>query len=105
MFIRMKGLDDRFEGTCIRVPKNLFSHRPQQIFSAESIARRHMGFRYRVMFGPSYRADIWALLRRNPDLSGYRLAKLAHCSTATALRIKQDYEIVKRDYSSRSKAA
>lgn len=102
MFIQMKGLDERFEGTCIRVPKNAFFHRPHQIFEAEEIAKYHMAFRYRVMFGASYRADIWALLRRNPALSAYRLSKLAGCSTTTALRVKNDYEIVKRDYSQRA---
>ncbi|TVQ77721.1 MAG: hypothetical protein EA369_08580 [Bradymonadales bacterium] len=101
IFIQMKGLDERFEATCIRVPKNAFFHRPEQVFEADWIARHHMPFRYRVMMGASYRADLWALLRRNPKLSGYRLAKLAHCSIAAAARVKKDYLIVKRDYSGR----
>lgn len=104
MYIKMKGADERFEETCIRVPKNYFSHRPQQVFPASSIAKKHMAFRYRVMMGANYRADIWALLRRSPDLSAYRLAKLAHCSVSAANRVKHDYEIVKRDYSKRKVA-
>lgn len=103
-YLSMKGEDERFVGTCLRVPNGPFSHRPQQIFSAEEVSRSHFQFRYRVMFGPSYRADVWALLRRNPDLTGYRLALLAHCSRPAATRVKHDYEIVKRDYSKRGKA-
>jgi hypothetical protein len=105
MFIDMRGVDERFEGTCIRVPKNAFPHRPTQIFDATSIAKIHMPFRYRTMMGASFRADVWALLRRSPRTTAYRLAKLVGCSTTTALRVKHDYEILKRDYSNRSRAA
>ncbi|TVQ79305.1 MAG: hypothetical protein EA369_05075 [Bradymonadales bacterium] len=105
MFIDLKGLDERFEGTCIRAPKNAFPHRPSQIFKAASIAKTHMPFRYRTMMGASFRADVWALLRRKPDTTAYQLAKLVGCSTTTALRVKHDYEILKRDYSNRSRAA
>ena len=105
MFIKMRDEDERFLSTCIRIPKKYFSHRPEQIHEPKWIAKTHMGFRYRVMFGPSYRADIWAYLRRNPDLTAYRLSKFVGCSTTTALRVKHDYEIVKRDYSNRGGAA
>jgi len=103
-YISLKGEDERFVDTCLRIPSGAFSQRPQQIFQAEEIARKHFQFRYRVMFGPTYRADIWAILRQNPHYSGYRLAKLAHCSRPSATRIMHDYHIVKRGFGSRSKA-
>lgn len=105
MFLEIRGEDERFKATCLRVPHQVFSFRPHQIFSAYDISRSHMGFRYRVMFGASYRADVWALLRRNPKLSGYRLAQLAYCSATAASKIKKDYLIVKRDYSHRNRVA
>jgi len=103
-YVKMNGEDDRFKGTCLRVPVNAFSHRPHQIAPAQEIAHVHMGFRYRIMMGVNYRADIWALLRRNPSLSGYRLSKIARCSAPAATKIRNDYLLVKRDYSNRKSA-
>jgi len=101
MYIRLHGEDERFIGTCFRLSKNIFRNRPRDIRPVRAIQKRHKGFRFRTMFGPNYRADVWALLYRDPTLTGYRLAKIALCSEPSALSIKKDYEDVKRDYSNR----
>ena len=75
MLIEIKGEDKRFKRTCIRVPKGYFSERPQQIFHVSIVAKNHLPYRYRVMMGPSYRADLWALLDSDPNISGLRLGK------------------------------
>ena len=54
-YIKMKGEDERFKDTCLRIPQGAFSHRPHQIAPAEEIARVHMGFRYRIMMGANYK--------------------------------------------------
>ena len=92
LLIEIKGEDERFKNTCIRIPRNYFSERPNQIFSGSIIAKNHFPYRYRLMMGPSYRADIWALIKRNPNLSAYALAKKAHCSYRTAYITKKDYD-------------
>ena len=92
--IEIKGEDERFKKTCIRVPKGYFSKREKQIFPAERIAKNHTSYRYRVMMGPSYRADLWALLDSEPKLSAYALGKKACCSYRTAYIVKKDYELL-----------
>ena len=95
MLIEIKGTDDRFKKTCIRVPKGYFSERPHQVFPVSIIAKNHLPYRYRVMMGSSYRADLWALLDCNPNISAYALGKKTHCSYRTAYMAKKDYELLK----------
>ena len=96
MLIKIKGEDERFKRTCIRVPKGYFSERPHQIFPVFVIAKSHLPYRYRVMMGPSYRADLWALLDDDPSISAYALAKKAYCSYRAAYMVKKDYELLKK---------
>ena len=98
MLIEIKGEDERFKRTCIRVPKGYFSERPHQIFSVSVVAKNHLHYRYRVMIGASYRADLWALLDTHPNISAYSLGKKAHCSYRTAYMVKKDYEFLKESF-------
>jgi hypothetical protein len=43
--------------------------------------------------GPSYRADMWAALARNPSLSAAALARKTYGSFATAWQVKSDFAI------------
>ena len=95
MLIEIKGEDERFKRTCIRVPKGYFSERPHQIVPVSVIAKNHLPYRYRVMMGSSYRADLWALLDSDPNISAYALGKKAHCSYRSAYIAKKDYELLK----------
>ena len=95
MLIEIKGEDERFKRTCIRAPKGYFSERPHQIFPVSVIAKNHLPYRYRVMMGSSYRADLWALLDSDPSISAYALGKKAHCSYRVAYMAKKDYELLK----------
>ena len=94
MLIEIKGEDERFKRTCIRVPEGYFSERPNQIFPVSVIAKNHLPYRYRVMMGPSYRADLWALLDNDPSISAYALGKKAHCSYRAAYIAKKDYKLL-----------
>ena len=96
MLIEMKGEDERFKRTCIRVPKGYLSERPHQIFPVFVIAKNHLPYRYRVMMGSSYRADLWALLDSDPNISAYALGKKVHCSYRAAYIAKKDYGLLKR---------
>ena len=95
MLIEIKGEDERFKKTCIRVPKAYFSERPHQIFPVSLVAKNHLPYRYRLMMGSSYRADLWALLDSDPNISAYALGKKANCSYRAAYVAKRDYEILK----------
>ncbi len=102
--IRKNGEDERFKNTCIQVPNLVLRHRPKDILTPQDLAKHHSGYRFRIMLGPTYRADVWALLRKYPELSVTKLATRAYCAYNTAKNAKDDYELVKRDYSDRKRA-
>jgi hypothetical protein len=90
------GEDPRFAGSGLRVPANLLRDRPADIASPEALARRHRIYRWRIMMGPSYRADCWAALEADPRLSAAALARIAYASFATAWQVKRDFAVVGR---------
>ena len=92
---RRHGEDERFAGTALRVPANALRDRVADVLSSEELAQRHRAYRYRVMMGPSYRADMWAALEEEPSLTAAQLARRAHGSFATAWHVKRDFEILK----------
>jgi hypothetical protein len=91
--IRRHGEDPRFARSCLRVPANLLRDRPGDVASPEELARRHRAYQHRVIMGPSYRADCWAALALEPDLSTAELARRAYASFATAWQVKRDFAI------------
>jgi hypothetical protein len=90
------GEDPRFEGTPVRVASNVLRHRTRDILSPTELAKRHHAYRYRVIMGPSYRADMWAALEEDPTLSIAALARKAYGSFATAWHVRRDFELVSR---------
>ena len=95
MFIKTRGEDKRFKGTCIRLFKGYFVERVGQIHPESLMVKTHLPYRYRVMMGPSYRADLWAILTRQPNLSAYALGKKVHCSYRTAYIVKKSHTLLK----------
>jgi hypothetical protein len=91
--LRRHGEDPRFEGSWLRVPANLLRDRPGDISPPEQLVRRHRAYRYRVIIGPSYRADCWAALEADPSLSAAALARRTYASFATAWQVKRDFAI------------
>jgi hypothetical protein len=97
--IRRHGEDARFAGSPLRVPANLLRDRPGDIASPQALARRHRTYRWRIMMGPSYRADCWAALEADPGLSAAALARHAYASFATTWQVKRDFAILRRRHS------
>lgn len=92
--IRRHGGDPRFEGTPLRVPANILRDRAADVLTPAELARRHRAYRRRVMIGPTYRADAWAALEKNPAISVAELARRTYASFATAWHVKHDFAIV-----------
>ena len=92
--IKRHSEDPRFARTALRVPANVLRDRPADVLTPSELARRHRGYRWRVMIGPSYRADMWAALDGDPTLSAAKLARRAYGSFATAWHVKKDHSIV-----------
>ena len=88
------GEDPRFAGSWLRVPANVLRDRPDDILSPAELAERHEAYRWRVIIGPTYRADMWAALQAVPCLNAADLARRAFGSFATAWQVKKDFGLV-----------
>ena len=91
-----KGLyeDPRFQDCPLRVPARVLRDRQQDVLSPQELAKRHAAYRQRIIMGPTYRADMWALLEGEPALSPAELARRTYGSFATAWQVKRDFELV-----------
>jgi hypothetical protein len=87
------GEDPRFAGSKLRVPANVLRDRPADVLQPAELARTHAGYRWRLVIGPSYRADMWAVLERKPDLSAAALARATYGSFASAWLVRRDFEV------------
>lgn len=92
--LRRTGEDPRFTGGALRVPVGILRERKSDVLNPVELARRHDAYRRRIMLGPSYRADMWAELDREPSLSAAELARHTYGSFATAWHVKRDWELL-----------
>lgn len=90
--LKRHGEDSRFAGTALVVPQGVLRDRKQDVLSPHELAKRHRTYHRRVLMGPSYRADLWALLEAEPSLSPAELARRGYGSFATAWQVKKDFE-------------
>lgn len=93
--INRSGEDPRFAEGPLRVPAGVLRDRPGDVLSPSELARLHETYRRRILLGPSYRADMWAELERDPTLSASELARRAYGSFATAWHVKRDWDVLK----------
>lgn len=93
--IKRRGEDERFAGSKLRVPKGTLRDRSEDVLTPEGLVRRHAGYRNRVLMGSSFRADVWTVLERAPNLSVSDIARKASCSFATAWEATQDYRLLR----------
>ena len=92
--VKRGGEDRRFRGTALRIPTGVLRGRTADVLTPAQLARRHRTYYYRVLMGPSYRADAWAALEQNPELAPSDLARRTYGSFATAWQVKQDWELL-----------
>jgi hypothetical protein len=94
--ISRRGEDERFAGTMLRVPAGTLRDRIADVLSPDALARLHPGYRNRVRMGPSWRADVWTILEREPNLSVADVARRAYCSFATGWQVVQDFNLMRQ---------
>ena len=92
--VRRYGEDLRFEGGPLLVPANVLRQRTADVLDPAQLALRHRTYRWRVLVGPSYRADMLAALDADSDLSASELARRTYGSFSTAWQVKQDRELL-----------
>lgn len=85
------GEDPRFSGSKLRVPANVLRDRPSDVLSPAELARQHSAYRWRLAIGPTYRADMWAALEHQPEVSAAALARCTYGSFASAWQARGDY--------------
>lgn len=85
---------ERCERTCLRVHGKILRNRPRDILSPAELAKRHLAYKYRIMIGPTYRADQWALLEKSKANSPSELARLSYSSFGSAWQTKRDFELL-----------
>lgn len=95
LLVRRHGEDGRFADGPLRVPGNVLRDRKVDVMSPAQLAARHGAFRWRVVIGPSYRADMWAALELEPGLSAAELARRTYGSFSTAWHVRRDYAILR----------
>ena len=93
--LQRSGEDPRFAGGQLRVPAKVLRDRKDDVFSPAELARRHAAYHHRILLGPSYRADLWAELDRDPTASTAELARRAYASFATAWQVRRDWALLK----------
>jgi hypothetical protein len=63
------------------------------VLQPAELARTHAAYRWRLVIGPSYRADMWAALERKPDLAAAALARATYASFASAWQVRRDFAV------------
>lgn len=90
--IRRFGEDPRFEGGPLRVDAKLLRDRPLDVLTPSELASAHSSYRWRIIIGPSYRADLWAELERNPLLPVTEVARRSYASIGAAWEASRDHK-------------
>lgn len=92
--VRRRGEDIRFARGPLRVPSEVLRDRAEDVSEPSVLAKRHRTYRYRVLFGPTYRADMWAENERDPSLTASEIARRTYGSFATAWQVKKDWTVL-----------
>ena len=92
--VERQGEDARFAGSGLVVPAGVLRVREGDVLDPAALARRHRAYHYRVLIGPSYRADCWAALSLDPSLGASAVARAAYASFATAWQVKRDFALL-----------
>jgi len=92
--IRRRGEDPRFKEGPLRAPEGVLRDRVQDVLTPNALAHTHSTYRHRILMGPSYRADMWALLEMMRSLSAAELARRSYGSFATAWQVKHDFALL-----------
>lgn len=89
--IQRYGEDPRFAKGPLRAPNGVLRTRSGDILSPDDLVVRHAAYRWRILVGPTYRADMLALLENDASLSAAEIARRTYGSFATAHDAKRDW--------------
>jgi len=95
MLLKRNGEDERFKDTVLIVPNKMLRERESDILELKELVKIHQGAYYRVMLGPSYRADCFCELIKDKSITASETARLSYSSFKTAWDAKNDWEVIK----------
>jgi hypothetical protein len=85
--VTKNGEDERFINSKLIVPNKMLRQRADDILTVGQLAKIHNDYFYRLLIGPSYRADMISNFLTHPNISPTELAKVTYGSFATAWEI------------------
>lgn len=91
------GENWRFQDGPLRVPMKTLRERDMDVLPLEFMKRHNMFIRYRLIIGPGYRADMWAMLDLHPELTTAELARRTYGSFSTAWSAHRDWRVVNHE--------
>ena len=92
--IKRNGEDERFIGSKFLVANKTLRSRPEDILTSKELALKHQDYYYRILIGPSYRADMISQYLNNSSLTASQLAKNTYGSFATAWEVMKDINLL-----------
>lgn len=94
LFLKRNGPDERFKLGKLIIPNKMLRSRPSDIIDLSDLVKLHRGIYYRVLVGPTYRADCLQLLETSVKQSVSSLAKKSYSSYRTAWETLNDWKII-----------
>lgn len=94
IFIKRNGEDERFKAGKISVPGKMLRSRTSDIIDLAELAKLHRGVYYRILVGPTYRADCLQLLETKVNETASSLAKKSYSSYKTAWDVLNDWQMI-----------
>ena len=95
LLLARNGEDKRFQKTSLIVPNKMLRSRESDVLKIQDLVKVHLGAYYRVMLGPSYRADCFCELMKNSSITASEAARLSYSSFKTAWDTKNDWDVIK----------
>jgi hypothetical protein len=92
--IQRHGEGEKFKDSPLRVPASVLRDREMDVAPIEATQKHHRALHYRVVMGPCFRADMWAVLDHEPAISASELARRTYGSFATAWQVKKDWQVI-----------
>jgi hypothetical protein len=91
LLLKRNGEDERFQKSGLLVPNNLLRVRANDIQDIKELVQLHLGVYYRVLIGPTYRADCFANFEMKNVSTPSDAARTTYSAFKTAWDAIQDW--------------
>lgn len=92
--VQRNGEDQRFLNSKLIVAKGTIRERKEDVSTPIELAKAHEDYYYRILIGPSFRADMVSLFLRDKNISPSELARKCYGSFASAWQVVTDMKMI-----------